>query len=258
MSSMFQQFKALHRSPELFVLPNAWNAKSAQQFQQEGFRAVATSSAAVADSLGYGDGEGMYFNDYMFMIDRIVASVQVPVSVDIEMGYGSTDEKICNNLFRLADIGVAGINIEDSVVEKKGRSLRNADAFAARLSYLQDRLVQSGRDLFINVRCDVWLLGVKNKRQEAAVRMRAYESAGADGIFLPGITSEEDIAAAVAMSSLPLNVMCVPGLPCFDTLQTLGVKRVSMGPFFFQKMYNDTAKLSRAIAEKKCFEPILV
>src|ERR1700754_4423609 len=116
MSSKIEKFRELHSSADLFVLPNVWNAKSALLFQEQQFPAVATSSAAVADSLGYADGEGMPFDDYVFVIGRIAAAVQIPVSVDLEMGYGTSDEEIYNNILRLIDLGIAGINIEDSVI----------------------------------------------------------------------------------------------------------------------------------------------
>ena len=126
MSQHFEKFKSLHHSDELLLLPNAWNAKSASLFQQAGFAAVATSSMAVAHSLGYEDGEAMPFSDYLLVIKRIVSQLQIPLSVDIEMGYGDTDEKIFSNILQLTELGVAGINIEDSIIVNTNRSLKDA------------------------------------------------------------------------------------------------------------------------------------
>ena len=256
MSSPFQQFKQLHQSSGLFVLPNVWNVKSALLFQKEKYPAIATSSAAVANSLGYEDGEAMPFDNYLFIIRRIIASVQIPLTVDMEMGYGATDEDIYTNVKKLVELGVAGINIEDSTIQGTGRVLQDANTFAKRISFIKSKLAAEQLDLFINIRCDTYILNVANKQQETAQRLPFYETTGADGIFLPCICTEDDIAAAVSHTTLPINVMCIPGLPGFDTLQTLGVKRVSMGPFLFNKVYDNITQLTHTITASKSFEPL--
>jgi len=140
MSSKFSTFKDLHQSTGLFVLPNVWNAKSALLFQEKKFPAIATSSAAVANSLGYEDGEGMPFSDYLFIINRILSSVQIPLTVDMEMGYGRTNEEIFVNILKLIDLGVAGINIEDSTVNNSERVLKEAGIFAKTIEYIKNKL----------------------------------------------------------------------------------------------------------------------
>jgi 2-methylisocitrate lyase-like PEP mutase family enzyme len=257
MSSNFKKFKELHYGKQLFVLPNAWDAKSALVFQQEQFPAIGTSSAAVSGALGYDDGEGMPFNDYLFVIKRILSSVQVPVTIDMEMGYAKSNEKIYENIQKLIEAGVVGINIEDSIISNSKRSLRNANEFAETISYIRNKFVANNKELFINVRCDTYILNVQDKQKETGKRLKIYESAGADGIFLPCISNENDIAEAMQFSKLPLNVMCIPGLPDFDTLQKLGVKRISMGPFLFNKTYKKAAELSQKLIEKKTVSPIL-
>lgn len=257
MSSQFQKFKSLHQQDKLFVLPNAWDPKSAQMFQEKNYAAVATSSAAVANSLGYEDGEGMPFQDYLFVINRILSSVKIPLTVDLEMGYGETKEQIFENLIKIAELGVAGINIEDSVIKNSKRSLQNAEVFARTIDHLKNNLIANGFDVFINVRCDTYILGLENKQAETTDRLKVYNKTGADGIFLPCIVDEDDIAQAIANTKLPLNVMCLRGLPDFDVLNRLGVKRVSMGPFMFQKVYSSIGQLSEAIAETGNFSAIL-
>ena len=257
MSSAYKQFKNLHHSEDLFVLPNVWNAKSAIIFQEKKFPAVATSSAAVANSLGYEDGEQMPFDDYLFVIKRILSSVRIPLSVDMEMGYGRSDEEILANIIKLIELGVVGINIEDSTITTSGRVLKEAKLFAKTIEYVKNKLVSKNLNPFINVRCDTFILNVANKQQETNKRLKIYETTGADGIFLPCISAENDIAEAVSNTQLPLNVMCIPGLPDFETLNKLGVKRVSMGPFLFNKIYNDAALFSEAIITKKNFSPVL-
>lgn len=257
MSSVFQQFKALHYTEKLFILPNAWDARSAALFQEKNFKAVGTSSAAVSTSLGYNDGEGMPFTEYLVIIKRILAAVNIPVTVDMEMGYGQTNKAIIQNIRQLIELGVAGINIEDSIIQNSTRALDNADKFAKTIEAISNHLTQNNLSLFINLRCDTYILDVPNKQKETASRLKIYESTGADGIFLPCISKEDDISAAVSNTKLPLSVMCIPGLPDFDTLNRLGVKRASMGPFLFSKTYATIPELSQAIIDNNNFSPIL-
>ena len=238
MTSKFAQFYQLHHLPGLFVLPNVWNAKSARLVEEKNFPAIATSSAAVADSLGYEDGEQMPFNTYRFIIQRILASTNIPLTVDLEMGYGLSADDIYNNILSLINLGVVGINLEDSTIERGHRILKDAATFAQTLSTIRSRLIADDLQLFINVRCDTYILNVGNKSQETRERLKHYEQSGADGIFLPCISDEQDIREAVKATKLPLNVMYIPGLPGLDELETLGVKRVSMGPYLYNKAYD--------------------
>ncbi|MCS3801132.1 isocitrate lyase/phosphoenolpyruvate mutase family protein [Niastella sp. OAS944] len=256
MATAFQQFKQLHQSGSLFVLPNAWNAKSAQILEKENYAAIATSSAAVANALGYQDGEDMPFEDYLFIIKRILAVVKIPLTIDMEMGYGKTNEEIYANCRTLAKLGVAGINLEDSTIIPTGRTLKDASTFAQTIAFIKTKLAAEQLELFINVRCDTYILNIANKQQETAKRLSLYETAGADGIFLPLISEPADIQAAVKHTKLPINVMSIPNLPHLDTLQNLGVKRVSLGPFLFNKVYDNIATLAKAITAANELTPL--
>ena len=205
--SKFETFRELHHGKELFVLPNAWNAESASLLEQMEFPAVATSSSAVAATLGYEDGEQMPFSEYLFVVRRIAATIKVPFTVDMEMGYGETAEEIQTNISELARLGVVGINLEDSQVSNSKRALQDASTFAKKLSRIKALLASNGIDVFINVRCDTYLLNVDDKQGETTKRAKLYESSGADGLFLPCIVQREDIKSAVASTRLPLNVM---------------------------------------------------
>lgn len=257
MTSKFGTFKSLHAGDNLFILPNAWDAQSAAIFQEAGYPAVGTSSAAVATSLGHSDGEGMPFADYLFVIRRILASVNIPVTVDIEMGYGNTPEEIYDNLQKLIALGVTGINIEDSVIVNGSRSLNNADAFAKTIGFITNKLAQAKDNLFVNVRCDTYILKVQNIEAETIRRLKLYESAGADGIFLPLISDIGDIEAAVAATRLPINVMTIPGLPAVTALSSAGVKRLSMGPFLHAKTYQEAKALAVKVAANHNIDSIL-
>jgi 2-methylisocitrate lyase-like PEP mutase family enzyme len=257
MNADFEKFKALHAGRDLFILPNAWDAASAQLLQRCGYKAIGTSSAAVAEVLGYDDGERMPLEEYLVIIRRIVASVDIPVTVDLEMGYGKTPEAIYQNVLRVMDAGVTGINLEDSMINQGKRMLQEAEVFAGLITFLRQQLRQQKKSLFINVRCDTYLLNAKDKETESVKRLKLYEAAGADGIFLPFIHEEKHVALAVTATSLPVNVMVVPDLPDLATLNRLGVKRVSMGPFLQKKTYSKAEEIARKVYEQKNIKFIL-
>lgn len=253
MNSSPQHFRDLHRQHEILLLGNVWDAKSAMVYEQLGYKAIGTSSAAAAEALGYKDGENMPFDEYLFLVKRIKASTSLPFTVDLEGGYGDTPQQVVKNIIQLATLGVAGINIEDSVVSNSGRSILAPMVFAEKLDKIVKRLRSENVDIFINVRCDAWLLGLPNAKEEAMNRVPLYERAGADGIFLPCITNPDDIRAAVNITGLPVNVMCMPNLPDFATLQSLGVKRTSMGNFVSAAVYKKMEQLSESIVEEESF-----
>lgn len=253
MSSNFEQFKALHHQQEPLLLGNAWDAQSASILEKLGIKAIGTSSAAAAATLGYNDGENMPFEEYFFLIKRIMSSISVPFSVDLEAGYGDTDEAIVQNIRRLHELGVAGINIEDSIVDGNGRHIVPAAGFAQRLQNITGRLVRLGIDIFINLRSDAFLLGLPNAASEAVQRIKAYEHTGVHSFFLPCITAADDIKAVVAATQLPVSVMCMPGLPDLRTLQALGIKRISMGNFVHGTLYKKMEEMTEDIISEGNF-----
>ncbi|MFZ6008951.1 MAG: isocitrate lyase/PEP mutase family protein [Bacteroidota bacterium] len=246
-------FQELHLQSAPLLLGNVWNVQSARTLEKLKFKAVGTSSAAVAETLGYKDGEQMPFEEYFMIIRRIREAVSIPLSVDLEAGYGKTTNEIVGNIKRLHALGVAGINIEDSVVRNGVREIVIASDFAKKLEAITSQLKAQDIKLFINVRCDAFLLGLPNARKEAIERMAAYEKAEIHGFFLPCITDVEDIKAVVKSTGLPVNVMCMPGLPDFDVLQSLNVKRISMGNFVNGAVYKMMENISRSIVENKSF-----
>src|SRR3954469_9655902 len=131
-----KNFLALHHQPGPLLIGNVWNAQSAQIFERNNFKAIATSSAAVAASLGYTDGQEMNIEEYLFIISNIASAVSIPFSVDLEFGYGDTPEEICALLRRLHAIGVVGINIEDSIVVNGKRTIVDAKVFAEKLEHI--------------------------------------------------------------------------------------------------------------------------
>jgi 2-methylisocitrate lyase-like PEP mutase family enzyme len=253
MNDTFKLFQSLHQQKEPLLMGNAWNAQSAKILENQNFKAIGTSSAAVAESIGYEDGEQMSFDEYLFVIKRIKASTSIPLTVDMEGGYGKTIDEIVNNINRLHAIGVAGINIEDSVINNGKREIVDAEEFAKKLKSITTKLKSQNINLFINLRCDAFLLGLDDPRNEAIKRIILYDKTGVHGIFLPCITELEDIKSTVSATALPVNVMCMPHLPDFNTLQSLGVKRISIGPFLSRATYKKMEELTQTITKEKSF-----
>ncbi|KVD89277.1 carboxyvinyl-carboxyphosphonate phosphorylmutase [Burkholderia stagnalis] len=249
-------FAQLHQQSEPLLLANVWDAASARVAEAAGYAALGTSSAAIADLLGYADGEEVSFAELKALVARLGSVSDLPLTVDVEAGYGATPEAVVANLRELAALGVAGVNLEDSVVRDGRRTLVDADTFARRLHDINTGLLASGVELFLNVRTDTFLSGVAHAREETLARGRRYEENGANGLFVPCVTDEADIAAIVSGISLPLNVMCMPNLPAFERLAALGVKRVSMGNFLHQRALRALQQLFLDVRASQSFKPV--
>lgn len=252
-SSNFLAFAQLHRQPEPLLLPNAWDARSAAICQASGYPAVGTSSAAIASSLGYADGEQMPFSELLFVVKRICAATTLPVTVDVEAGYSRDAATIGTHLAQLAELGVVGINLEDSVMTDGRRQLVSAADFARTLEQLKTFCAKQGIDLFLNARTDAYLLGAEDALAQTQARLTAYETAGTDGIFIPRLTDLADIRALCQQTRLPLNVLCGPNLPDLEALAQAGVKRVSTGNFPFEFLMRKYEQLSVTIHRERGF-----
>jgi 2-methylisocitrate lyase-like PEP mutase family enzyme len=207
-------FKQLHAGPELLILPNAWDAISARVVANAGAKAIATSSAAVAWSHGYPDGNTLPVPLLLATLRDITRTVEVPVTADIESGYSDDPQRVGETVRALIDIGVAGINLED-----RGESV---DLLCAKIE-----AARRAGPIFINARTDMFLKKHDAALTESIGRAGRYADAGADAIFVPGVTDATMIAALVRGIALPLNVMARPGVPPAAELQRIGVRRLS-------------------------------
>jgi 2-methylisocitrate lyase-like PEP mutase family enzyme len=250
-----QQFNALHHQKTPLIICNVWDVASAKTAEKLNFKAIGTSSAAIASMLGYEDGEEISFEELHFIVKRITSSCSLPLTVDIEAGYSTNPLTTAAYIKALVNAGVVGINIEDSVVNET-RSLVNANIFADYLTVIKEQLAKEKIDIYINVRTDTFLLAVENTLAETQKRVKLYEKAGADGLFVPCITNKTDIEAIVAMTTTPINVMCMPDLPDFKLLSTLGVKRISMGNFLFDQIQNSFEEKLNTIRQANSFQAI--
>lgn len=225
------RFAALHVKGAPLLLYNAWDAGSAQSMLDAGAKAIATSSWAVAEAQGYRDGEAIPIEFAEQIIARIAATVDAPVTADIEGGYSEDDGELADNVSRLLDLGVIGINFEDRVV--KGSGLYETDRQARRIAAIRQAAERKGIALFINARTDLFLGQGRDPAQsvgEAIDRAKAYAAAGASSFFIPGLQDEALIGRICEGTALPVNVMVMDGVPPNERLAQLGVARISYGP----------------------------
>jgi 2-methylisocitrate lyase-like PEP mutase family enzyme len=253
--SSFETFKQLHKGSAPFLLGNIWDVNSAKVFEANGYEAIGVSSQALANSFGYDDGENLPFDLLLRVAKRVCEVVSIPFTVDMEGGYSRTIAGILDNINKLYDAGVVGINLEDTIPGAK-RQFQSVNEFGKILFAVAEHISRNNMNLFLNIRTDGFLLGMPTALSETLTRIKAYESAGADGIFVPCITNSSDIKEVVNATSLPVNVMCMPDLPGFEELGALGVKRISMGPFLFNKVYDNAGKLAKAISSDKNFSSL--
>lgn len=249
------EFIELHNQKNPLLIGNVWDVPSTKTAEKLNFQAIGTSSSAIATLLGYNDGEEMAFSELEYIVKRIAMNTNLPLSVDMESGYSRKPKEIVNHIKRLWDIGVVGINMEDSIVDENRRQL-NAEDFYKTLSSIKEELEKERIDIFVNVRTDTFLLEESNVVEETKRRIKLYEKAGANGIFTPCMENEEDIEKIVTSTTLPINVMCMPNLSSFDTLARLGVKRISMGNFLFNRMYDQFEEITKDVLSQKSFNSI--
>ena len=225
-----QQLAALHIKGNPLVLYNAWDAGSARAIASAGALAIASSSWAVAAAHGYEDGESIPMSLVEQITARIVGAVDVPVTVDAEGGYSDDPHKCAENVARLVDRGVAGINFEDGIVA--GSGLHGIEAQSKRIAAIRRMAHARGVPLFINARTDLFFGpgAPADGLAEARKRAEAYAAAGASGFFVPGLVDLKVIAELCDTIALPLNVMTMPGLPDARALANAGVARISHGP----------------------------
>jgi 2-methylisocitrate lyase-like PEP mutase family enzyme len=240
-------FRGLHAPGEArlpLLLPNAWDAASARLFEAAGARAVATTSAAVAWAHGLPDGEAIPREALVASVASMTRVLGVPLTVDLERGYARAPEDVAAVVRRIVDAGAVGINLEDG-----GGDDANVARLAANIAAARGSAQRAGVDLFINARTDLALRGEAGAEHlvEAALgRACVYEDAGADGFFVPGLTSRATIAAIARGTRLPLNVMLGSGLPPLPLLQQAGVRRISAGPRLAELAFEGAQRACRA------------
>lgn len=228
-----QRFQELHVKGDPLILFNIWDAGSARAVAEGGAKAIATSSWSVAAAHGFDDGEQLPLELMLENLKRIVASVDLPITCDVEGGYGSQPANVAETVSSVLAAGAVGINLEDQVVN--GAGLYSVEDQCARIRAVRKVADSVSIPLFINARTDIFLKLERADQhseslEEALRRAVAYAGAGADGFFVPGLTDAGSVEALCRRSPLPVNIMLLPDMPSSKQLADLGVARISYGP----------------------------
>ncbi|WP_455811283.1 isocitrate lyase/PEP mutase family protein [Pseudomonas graminis] len=246
------RFQALHRQPVPLRLPNAWDAGSARQIETLGAQAIATTSAGVAWSLGYRDGNQLPVAEYVARAASIARVIAVPLSADVEGGYHDDPATVADTVKRLMDVGVVGINIEDGSADPQ--------LLCRKIEAIRAASISAGVELYINVRTDVYarnLVPAEDKVGEVVTRAQGYRHAGADGLFVLGLVDAEEMQTIAQSSDLLLNVIVWPGLPPLDRLSEYGVRRLSVGSWLPQTLWAHNEQLVRGFLSEDVTAPLM-
>jgi 2-methylisocitrate lyase-like PEP mutase family enzyme len=224
-------FRALHMAAKPLLLPNVWDVASARIVEAAGFPAIATSSAGIAFAQGFPDGQKIPPDRMIASIAQIVQAVKVPVSADVEAGYGSTPDDAARTAYNVIQAGAIGMNLEDAT----GDALHPLADLALQLEKIRAiraTVEELGVPLVLNARTDVYLLQVGDaakRYDETLRRLQSFRDAGADCVFVPGLQDTATIGRMVADLRCPVNILAGPGSPSVTELTALGVKRISLG-----------------------------
>lgn len=253
---------SLHTQEDLLVLPNVWNPIGARILEKKGYPAVATASAAISASLGYQDGEKIKKSTLIDLIERIAHSVDVPVTADIETGYGESLSELKVTARQVIESGVAGVNIEDSL--EAGGALRSVEDQCQRISILRQVADCYGVHLVINARIDSYFSSSfpskEEATEEAVARAKAYSEAGADCIYPMGPGDEATVRLLRDRIESPINILVSPTAAPFSALRDIGINRVSFGPFIFRsclRKFDDIANVLLTTGDYSCFSDMM-
>ena len=232
-------FRNLHQKGSPLVLFNIWDVGSARAIEQAGAKAIATGSWSVAAANGFDDGEKLPLDLVLTNIERIVAGVTLPVTLDFESGYAIEPSELKKNIEKVIATGAIGINFEDRIIG--GKDLHPIEVQCERIKAIRETADKASIPLFINARTDVFLQTYPAKHDDAQLehavkRAEAYAAAGASGLFAPGLRDPDLIKDLCERSRLPVNIMMLPDAPPPTTLAQLGVARISYGPIPYRQM----------------------
>ena len=245
-----EEFRSLHNANHILILPNAWDVPSARVFEDAGFPAIATSSAALAVSLGYPDGEKVSKDEMFSAVGKIARHLSVPLSVDVESGFGATLDQLSDTIRRVIDSGGVGVNLED-ISNFESHTLFSIEKQVERIRKVRNVSESMNVPLVINARTDAYRYASGNesgKLEEAIRRSNAYSEGEADCLYPMGLTSREAITTFVKAVNKPVNIMARKGAPPISELERIGVKRFSLGP---SAMYATMGLLRRIAGELK-------
>jgi 2-methylisocitrate lyase-like PEP mutase family enzyme len=226
-----EQFRKLHGGPRILVLPNAWDVASARILEELGYPAIATTSAGIAFSLGYPDGQRVLKEQMLEVVARIAHAVRVPVTADMESGYGTTVKDMSETAKALIAAGAIGMNLEDVTGDDESSQVE-LTMQQEKIRAIREVSSSAGVPLVVNARTDIYLMPIgpaETRFDRTVERLRDYRQAGADCLFAPGVQDRETIAKLVRALEAPLNVLVSPACPPIHELEKMGVARASTG-----------------------------
>jgi 2-methylisocitrate lyase-like PEP mutase family enzyme len=254
-AELAKKFLALHDGRKTLLLPNAWDVASARIFEEAGFPAVATSSAAVAFALGYPDGQKIPRGEMLAVVHRIAEAVRIPVTADMEAGYGVKPEEIAETAREVLAAGAVGMNLEDTV-DGKPDVLADVSLQKETIRAVVEISPRAGVQFVLNARTDVFLAAIgpaETMLARTIERLNAYRDAGAQCLFAPGVKDKETIAQLVRGIRGPLNILGTAGTPRVADLEKLGVARVSVGSGPMRATLDLITRIARQLREEGSF-----
>jgi 2-methylisocitrate lyase-like PEP mutase family enzyme len=252
-------FRQMHHGPGVLVLANVWDVATARLVEVAGLRAVGTSSAAIAHSMGYPDDQRISRAEMLSVVERIASHVSLPVTADLEAGYGESLEDIAETTRAMIAAGAVGLNFQDGTGDPT-RPLYEPAAQAEKIRCIRKTADSLGVPVVINARTDVYLGRVGDPSthfDQAVSRANAYRRAGADCLFVPGVQSSPTIAHLVRAINGPLNILAGPAAPSIEELHDLGVARVSFGSWPMRACMGFFARFAREVRDKGTFRLLL-
>ena len=226
-----EQFRKLHRGPRILVLPNAWDVASARILEELGYPAIATTSAGIAFSLGYPDGQHVLRDQMLEVVARIAHAVRIPVTADMESGYGTTVKDMTETAKALIAAGAIGLNLEDVTGDNESSHVE-VKLQVEKIGAIREISASLGVPVVLNARTDIYLMPIgpaETRFDRTVERLRAYRQAGAHCLFAPGVQDRDTIAKLVRALEAPLNILLTPGCPPLRELEQMGVARASAG-----------------------------
>jgi 2-methylisocitrate lyase-like PEP mutase family enzyme len=248
-----EQFRKLHHGPRLLLLPNAWDVASARILEECGHPAIATTSAGIAYSLGYSDGQRISRGEMLEVVGRIARAVRIPVTADLEAGYGTTVKDMAETVKAAIEAGAIGMNLEDVTGDDESSQVDIA-LQAEKIRVIRETAASLGVPFVLNTRTDAYLMpiGPEPTRFERTVeRLRAYRDAGADCLFAPGIYDRDTIAKLVKAVEAPLNILANPACPPIAELEKIGVARVSAGSGIMRAAMGAVQRIGKELLEAR-------
>ena len=250
MNAKAELLRQLHVKGPMLVLPNAWDAGSASIFVEAGFPALATTSAGIAFSLGYPDGERITRDEMLAAVARITRRIAVPITADMEAGYGMTPNEVAETVRRVIDAGAVGMNLEDRI---EGKHLIDFPLAVERIAAARAAADGTGVSIVLNARTDAFEapeLRPEQRLEEAVRRGNAFREAGADSVFVPFVGDRDTIEVLVQKIRAPVNILGTANAPTLKELATLGVRRVTFGSAPMRATLGLVRRMAREWKEK--------